>query len=984
MKLSRRRILAACMLAILALIPAAKGGLHFHGSSGATGPGMLMNLSQPQYFSGYNSFLNWWKTGNAYSLVSSSHGTLNGQQIWDNGTYLDTTTGELKNPVPVDVTSISKGIFAPVINAAFQYEGTGFANFVGQQWDVTWSGCANPTPSVNNLGTGGTSSFGSNSGTFTFGTGANNVALTFSPNATGCTNNPPTNVKVFQHQYATNVANGEVTNPDWRADMSKFVILRLMDYMATNPSGITDSSQLASLSYQSYNGVLGLAWGSTASSISGSVLTASGEQGQQWQVGMRLVCNTCTNTMTIASLGTGTGGDGTYNLTCTPSCNTASGINIQGIPSVGTNQGNGPKGAIGPDIACAIANETGTGIEYPIPTTASNQYVTDIATALKACTSQLVKFSYGNENWNFSFATFAYVGALAVNLGLPSGLQYSGYRSAQIFNIIRGIYGSNSGAGRWIGALGTFNGIPVGSTTDVITGAATAITNLSLPPITQLVSQVDTAPYTGDFYGADLISNITASATPTVTAANDNGAGSPKLVNGQLIKLFVVGGTMAAALNNQYATVSSATTTSFVINISTVGLTYGGGISNIATDATLFKMADQSAALNISTPATYPTKFSFFTQQMSKAILTGSASDASYGTLTVGGNLSNAAGALPDLLSQIALIANASGLQMRQYEGGNSVSMGGDLQNNPPTQLLEYFINWQFDAGVTGDATNTEGGIETTLFNTTCSFGSGYSSYPAQYNDAGAQSQFGPWGALRFFPSDESNNKYATIAAYKGPCIDPSPAATWTASLPATATNRFFGTPGCDPCTDTLAGAVIGTAATSVKVLASLTGGTITSATCDGVTVTIADAKSTSGGRAAAIYTIPVGAGSNTRSCSVVFTGANSQFQEFYVLTVSGLVGSSPVSTAINGSGAASLAYHKNDLVLGVAACAGAFTNTTGVSPPGGTASTTTVFSYIDSVNGTFELAGFNWPFSAAKFNVAAGCTADLAVATYH
>src|SRR5713226_4369586 len=110
-----RLFLAVCCLAAWALIPTAKAGLHFHGSAGTTGPGVLMNLSQPQYFSGYNSFLNWWKTGNAYSLVSSSHGTLNGQQIWDNGTYLDTTTGELKNPVPADVTSISKGIFAPEI-----------------------------------------------------------------------------------------------------------------------------------------------------------------------------------------------------------------------------------------------------------------------------------------------------------------------------------------------------------------------------------------------------------------------------------------------------------------------------------------------------------------------------------------------------------------------------------------------------------------------------------------------------------------------------------------------------------------------------------------------------------------------------------------------------------------------------------------------------------------------------------------------------
>lgn len=987
MKFSRRLILAVCMMAAVTLVPSAKAGIHSHGSASIlTSGGVLLNLSQPQYFSGYNPFLNWWKIGSTVQIVSSINGTLVGRPIFDNGTYLSTTTGELKNPVPADLTSIAKGLFTQVSFPTFQFEGTSFNNFAGQQWDVTWSGCANPTPSVSNLGTGGTSSFGSNSGTFTFGsTGYNNVALTFSPNASGCTNNPPTNIKVFQHQYATNVANGELTNPDWRSAVRPFAFLRMMDFMGINGSAITDSSQLAGLSYFSYVGFLNIGYASTASSISGGVLTASGQFGQQWQVGMKLVCMGCTNAMSIASFGTGTGGDGTYNLTCTPSCNTVTGKNILGVPPVGQNGESGPKGGMAPDLACALANEIGTNIEYPIPITATNQYVTDIATALKACTTKIVKFSYGNENWNFGFAQFAYVGALAANIGVASGNDYSGYRAAQMFNIIRGVYGSNSGAGRWIGAFGTFNAIP-GGTTAVIQGAQTAITAGGLASLPQLASQIDTAPYTGDFYGAALVTGITAAATPTVTAQNDDGSGSPLLKNGQVIKLFVTGGTMAAALNNQYATVSSATTTSFVINISTAGLTYGSSGSDIGVDATFFKLADRSAVLNGSTPATYPTKFSYFTQQLSKAILNGTASDASYGTINIGGNLSGNTGALPDLLNQHALIANASGLQLGQYEGGNSISMSGTLQAHPPAQLMEYFINWQFDNGVVGDSANTEGGVETTMFNTTCSLTAGYSSYPAQFTDAGPQSQFGPWGALRFFPGDESNPKWAAIASYNsthGACVDPTPPAVWTAAFPGTASNRYFNTTGCSPCTDTLPSAVIGTAPTSVKILVSLTGGTMTSVTCDGVTVTTPDVFSNAGGRLASIYSVPVGAGSNTRSCSIVNSGAGFQFREFYVVTATGLLSPSPTATA-TGSNNASVTYHKGDLTIAVAACMGAFSNTTGVTPAGGTPSTTTVFSDIDTVNGTAEMAAFSWPFSSTKFNVGSGCAGDLAVATYH
>lgn len=948
---------------------------------------MLLNLAEPQYFSGYNPYLNWWKVGNLIQVVSSTHGTLFGQPAWDNGTYLDPTTGELKNPVPADVTSISKGIWSQVSNPTFQYEGTSFANFAGQQWDVTWSGCANPTPSVNNLGSGGTSSFGSNSGTFTFGSsGANNVAITFSPNASGCTNNPPTNIKIYQHQYATNVANGELTNPDWRADVKKFGILRLMDWQVINFSGVTDSSQLATLAYSSYNGIMNVAYGDTSSTVSGTVLTIVNNFSQPFQVGMKLVCSLCTNSMTIASLGTGTGNAGTYNLTCTPSCNTVSGVNVLAIPPTGQNGAYGPKGGVGPDIACKVANEAGTGIEYPIPMAATDQYVTDIATALKACTTQLIKFSYGNENWNFAWATFAYMQALAPQTsGIASGMQYSGYRAAKVFDIIQGVYGSNSGGGRWIGALGSFQAIS-GDTTDVITGANVAINNLSLHTLPQLVGTVDVAPYVGDFIGGAVITNITASTTPIVTATA-NSLSSVNFTNGQIVKLFVNGGTMGARLNNIYATIGSVTGTTFTLssfggsNVDTTGLTYGGSGADQAINATFFRLADQAAALNISTPATYPTKFAYFAQQLSKASINGSATDPSYGTLTVG----SAVPGLASGITQHALIANASGLRLGNYEGGNSLSMDNSLSNNPPAQMLEYFIGWQFDLGVTGDTTNTEAGVEAAIGSAMCSFNGGYSIYPAQYTEAGPQSSQGPWGSVRFYPGDESNSKWQGLLAVnaQSACVDPAPAATWTASLPASASNRFFGTPGTNPVTDTLAAAVIGTAATSVKFLISLTGGQVTSVSCDGVTVTVPDVVSTAGGRLAAIYTINVGAGTNTRSCNAIVANGGSQNHEFYVMTVGGLQSTTPVNVN-TGSNNVAVPYHKGNLVMGVAACSnGSNSGTTGITPLGGPSTSTQQFAFNDAAN-TFQLAGYTWPFSASAFNFSDGCVGDLAVAVYH
>lgn len=944
--------------------------------------GMLLNLAQPSYFAGYSPFLNWWRAGSTMTLVSSINGTLVGQQIFDcptkcstPETYLD-LNGELITPVPADVVSISRLFFTPVLFPQYQYEGTSFNNFAGQVWDIKWNGCASPTvTAIGGLGTGGTSSFGSNSGTVTLGSsGYSNVGLTFTMTAP-CRANPPTNISVSQHQYASNVALGQVWNPDWVADV-KFGILRLMDWMQTNNSGITDSSQLADLNSNGLTRPFFAAesgspsGGGPAASISGSVLTVNAVIQPNFKVGDSLIGIGITpGTITIASLGTGTGGVGTYNLTCSGGCPTVTSQTIIGIPPVGSNYSYGPKGGVHPNVACSLGQATGAIIEYPIPIAATNQFVTDIATAFISCGVK-VKYSYGNEDWNFSFLQASYVAAQSP----ISGINYAGYRAAQIFEIIYNIYGA-SNRSRWIGALGSQDA-DTSKTTAVIAGANSWVNGGATHTLAQLVDEVNTAPYFGDGYSGAVITNITAGATPTVSAASHG------FVNGQVIKLFVSAGTMATVLNGNsvaaYATVSSATTNSFVINIDTTGLTYAnpGSGSNYAMDATLFKMADQSAALNISTPATYPTKLSFFAQQFSKAILNGSASDASYGTLTVGtpNNLTNTANAIPSLLQQHALIANSNGLKLSEYEGGSSASLVGAPFSGPvPNQLLEYLSLYQFDTGVVGDSTNTISNLYATVFQALRNVNSAYS---AQFNELQAQSQAGPWGALRFTPGDEVNPKWQALVTenMKGAYVDPTPPATGTCSY---ITDNFT---NANSNTQTLSSIDLGSASADRLVLVGVSsqGGTISSVVIDGAVTLTQDVLNPTSG-ATAIYSglVPSGSGA-AHSIVVTYSGAAFMSRGVFVYKATGLISNIVGTTNTGAASGTTINETKGNCII----AQGNFTSGT---------PNYDLLSSVPSVGGTNTVASrgtsayFVPTFTSAIFNVVVGnpIGGQQALATY-
>ena len=202
---------------------------------------LLLGLTGPVYFNGFSPFLNWWKTASAPTISRSSGGDLSGQQIWDAGGYLDPSTGEIVNPAPADLLSISRAFY----KSTNSFQVAAGCNYAGEQWTATWDGSADGR--VDFTTGGGTQAIITpNRIEFTTGEDPDRVALVLTLTDR---NDPPRNIRIFQNRYLRNVIDSERFNPDWLAEIRQFGVLRFMDWMVTNNLNISDFSQLADENY---------------------------------------------------------------------------------------------------------------------------------------------------------------------------------------------------------------------------------------------------------------------------------------------------------------------------------------------------------------------------------------------------------------------------------------------------------------------------------------------------------------------------------------------------------------------------------------------------------------------------------------------------------------------------------------------------------------------------------------------------------------
>lgn len=965
--------------------------------------GMLLDLGGPTYYFGYSPLLNWWKTGQEIVLVSSVNGTLSAAAVWNcdpaSGVSALTCTtptkyleanGELVTPVPADVVSIQR-LYFTADSVAPQWSGTSFNQFYDQVWNVSWTGCAAATGDIisgGDLGgTGSGYSFpnGTNAGTVTFGHSnvANNVYIKFTMN-TACRASPPKGVFVSLSQYSTQVAAckagtyTECFDPEWINDVKNFGVLRLMDWMSTNYSGISDISQLANWSDVSMFNSL---WGSalpTDFAITAGSFTTSDVYYTPLTVGCELIHPSITPGTTITTLTSTTTGTVTPSQTVSlaypfPVCK----------PAVGSYATYGPKGGIHPDVAIALARKTGAIVEYPFPVAATDTMVTAIATAFRDAGVR-VKYSLANEffnqQWQYRYASVKGVQATASELTRIAN--YSGFRSSQVFSIIRGVYGSRLDL--WAASFGGwFANTSYGE--DVLQGALTWIAGGGAYTLAELTNGanfpfgLDVAPYlTGtsrDYIGYS-ITGATAGATTAISVTD-----AANFTNGGCVYVVINGGTMSGVLNGVQATITTQSSSLITVSVNTTGLIYGGS-GNYVMSCTLWKLVTESAAKFASPgPPAYPNVYSYFAQQQTLALLNGSAT-GTYGTLYC--NDVTCGTSMATTMAQHNLIVGSYGVKLSMYEGGNGAVVNNILYGGPsvPQAVVDAISAANFDVGVIGDTSCS--GLPCNIARQNefmySAFRAVNAAYPSQFVEAGPVSKYGPWPALRYL-GDTANPKWTSVVAENalGPYVPVYPSAPGTYTyLPPTVANANEST----AATTFSFNVNIGTAATYVVVCYANqeTSSTLTGITVGGVALSsTADAINTSTGNAA-IFSGAVPAGTATRAVVPTFGSSNFFQKMVFVYSLSGLANNA-VAAATNGNGGTSpvVSVTKNAAVIGC--------GTVGSGTPNWSGGSSNVVARVSQASGTTwgSTALFKPTFSSSIFPayMGAGVSGSAISASY-
>ena len=236
---------------------------------------ILLGLASPVYFNGFSPFLNWWKIASPPAIVRSSGNNLLGREVWDAGSYLDVNTGEIVNPAPADLVSISRTFF----KSANRFQVEVGCNYLGEEWVAVWDGSAVGHVEFSR-GNGSRVQVGQNQISFTTGRDPDEARLRLTLTDRY---DPPRNIRIFQARYLRNLRNYETFNPDWLAQVGQFGVLRFMDWMSTNNSTISEFSQLADKRYFS--------WGQSFISQ-----TTNGEFGPKGGMHPELICELANRT----------------------------------------------------------------------------------------------------------------------------------------------------------------------------------------------------------------------------------------------------------------------------------------------------------------------------------------------------------------------------------------------------------------------------------------------------------------------------------------------------------------------------------------------------------------------------------------------------------------------------------------------------------------------------------------------------------------
>jgi hypothetical protein len=396
----------------------------------------------------------------------------------------------------------------------------------------------------------------------------------------------------------------------------------------------------------------------------------------------------------------------------------------------------GPKGGMPLSIICKLANLTQCNVHFCIPHLATDACVEAIATYFRDNLEPaiVVTFEYSNECWNYIFRQTRYCRDQGQAIWPGGGAtRWYGYRSAQCMKIIRDVFNSRT---RWRGCLATQT-VNVDVTRSILSGIDFFITNgpssTNTFAISDLFDEISVTGYFGDVQSSRRLDKV-SNSNPAVVTAPSHG-----YKNGQRLKLFVASG--MTELNNTFAMVDNAATDTFElagVNSTSFKLSVTDN-RNYAHPAHVFELMDKSAAQHLANPTRFPTKYSLFNHICAYSWLNGITEDFST-SVSVRSLKEN-------FWPAQKAVADAHGLDLRQYEGG--LHYVGDTYlagygGNP--QFTEFLVN----IGHTKETAEIYSAMYAAFFQVG-------GNYPAKFVEAGQTSQYGTWAGMRFIPGDEIN-----------------------------------------------------------------------------------------------------------------------------------------------------------------------------------------------------------------------------------
>lgn len=399
----------------------------------------------------------------------------------------------------------------------------------------------------------------------------------------------------------------------------------------------------------------------------------------------------------------------------------------------------GPKGSIHPSLICQVANLTGCKVHVCLPVKCTEAFASAFATYMRDHTNVEVTYEFSNECWHFGFQQASYCLEQGNTIWPNDGTRFNkwyGYRAAQMMQIVRGIYNDPS---RWRGCINTQT-VSTGPLQQQLVGINYFISSKAPSlRVSDLFKGVYVTGYFGYFEECRPITSVT-NTNPAVVFSNGHG-----YTNGQRLKLFVSSMTQ---LNNTVVTVSNASANRY--ELSGVDATEfspfsAGNGNNYSAKAVIFEIMDKSNARFVADPGSFPTKYTYFNQQLAQSMLTGSCSEGFTSPISVA-NLRST------YWPPLKTLATANGLDLRQYEGG--LHFVGDTYLNGfggQAQFTEYLLNSGHSPEIAAV------------------YAAGYAAFmavggvhPAKFVEGGATSQFGTWAGIRFWPTVANGNKIDT------------------------------------------------------------------------------------------------------------------------------------------------------------------------------------------------------------------------------